>query len=118
MKSHVTRGAEILKDFTLVDNVMDGAFYHHERYDGKGYAHGLKGEEIPIYGRIIGVADAFDAMTANRVYRQKLDFGFVVEEIERCKGSQFDPKIADIMLKLIRDGKIDIERIYGKKDSE
>ena len=118
MKSHVTRGAEILKDFTLVDNVMDGAFYHHERYDGKGYAHGLKGEEIPIYGRIIGVADAFDAMTANRVYRQKLDFSFVVEEIERCKGSQFDPKIADIMLKLIRDGKIDIERIYGKKDSE
>ena len=118
MKSHVTRGAEILKDFTLVDNVIDGAFYHHERYDGKGYAHGLKGEEIPIYGRIIGVADAFDAMTANRVYRQKLDFSFVVEEIERCKGSQFDPKIADIMLKLIRDGKIDIESIYGKKDSE
>ena len=114
MKSHVTRGAAILKDFTLVENVMDGVLYHHERYDGKGYAHGLKGEEIPIFGRIIGVADAFDAMTANRVYRQKLDFDFVVNELERCKGSQFDPKVADIMLKLIREGKIDIEQIYGK----
>ena len=118
MKTHVVRGGEILKDFTLIENVVDGALYHHERYDGKGYAHGLKGEEIPLYGRIIGVADAFDAMTANRVYRQKLDFSFVLEELERCKGTQFDPKIADIMLELIRDGSIDIERIYGKRGEE
>ena len=114
MKSHVTRGAGILKDFTLVENVMDGVLYHHERYDGTGYPKGLAGEEIPIFGRIIGVADAFDAMTANRVYRNKLDFDFVVKELERCKGKQFDPKVTDIMLKLIREGKIDIERIYGK----
>ena len=122
MKSHVTRGAAILKDFTLVENVMDGVLYHHERYDGTGYVHGLKGEEIPIFGRIIGVADAFDAMTANRVYRQKLDFDYVVHELERCKGTQFDPKVTDVMLKLISDGKIDIEQIYGKplpkKDAE
>ena len=115
MKTHVVRGGEILKDFTLIENVVDGALYHHERYDGKGYAHGLKGDDIPLYGRIIGVADAFDAMTANRVYRQKLDFSFVLDELERCKGSQFDPKIADIMLELVRDGSIDIERIYGKR---
>ena len=115
MKTHVIRGGEILKDFTLIENVVDGALYHHERYDGTGYAHGLKGEDIPLYGRIIGVADAFDAMTANRVYRQKLDFSFVVNELERCKGTQFDPKMADIMLELIRDGSIDIERIYGKR---
>ena len=114
MKTHVVRGAAILKDFTLIENVVDGALYHHERYDGTGYANGLKGEEIPIYGRIIGVADAFDAMTANRVYRKKLDFDYVINELERCKGSQFDPHIADIMLKLVRDGKIDIERMYGK----
>ena len=118
MKSHVVRGAAILKDFTLVENVVDGALYHHERYDGKGYANGLKGEEIPIYGRIIGVADAFDAMTANRVYRKKLDFDFVIGELERCKGSQFDPKIADIMLRLIREGRIDVESIYGKVAEE
>ncbi len=114
MKSHVVRGAAILKDFTLVENVVDGALYHHERYDGKGYANGLKGEEIPIYGRIIGVADAFDAMTANRVYRKKLDFDFVIGELERCSGTQFDPEIAGIMLRLIREGKVDVERIYGK----
>ena len=69
MKSHVSKGADILKNFTLIDHVADGALYHHERYDGRGYVHGLKGEEIPLYARIIGIADAFDAMTANRVYR-------------------------------------------------
>ena len=115
MKTHVTRGAEILKDFTLVENVIDGALYHHERYDGSGYASGLKGEEIPVYGRIIGVADAFDAMTANRVYRKKLDLDFVLGELERCKGTQFGPKMADIMIELVKSGKVDIESIYGKK---
>lgn len=106
MKSHVTHGAEILKDFTMVEHVVEGALYHHERYDGKGYVSGLKGEEIPIYGRIIGVADTFDAMTQNRVYRQGLDVDFVLGELERCKGTQFDPRIADIMIRLVREGKI------------
>ena len=66
MKTHVTLGAEILKDFTLVDHVVEGSRYHHERYDGTGYPDGLKGNDIPLYGRIIAIADAFDAMTANR----------------------------------------------------
>ncbi len=118
MKTHVTRGGEILKDFTLIENVVDGALYHHERYDGTGYASGLKGEEIPIYGRIIGVADAFDAMTANRVYRKKLDIDFVMGELERCKGTQFDPVMADIMINLVKNGKIDIESIYGKETEQ
>ncbi len=107
MKTHVTRGAEILKDFTIIDHVVEGALYHHERYDGNGYANGLKGEEIPIYGRIIGVADAFDAMTQNRVYRKKLDMDYVISELERCKGTQFDPEIAEIMLRLVAEGKVD-----------
>ena len=107
MKSHVLRGAEILKDFTLIDHVVEGALYHHERYDGKGYANGLAGEEIPIYGRIIGVADAFDAMTQNRVYRKKLDMDFVTSELKRCSGTQFDPQIAEIMLRLVDEGKVD-----------
>ena len=118
MKTHVTRGAEILKDFTLVDHVVDGALYHHERYDGKGYINGLKGEEIPVYGRIIGVADAFDAMTANRVYRKRLDMDFVRNEFAECSGSQFDPKMVEVLLKLIDNGTIDVEKIYNKKDSE
>ena len=112
MKSHTTRGAEILKDFTLLDNVIDGAQYHHERYDGRGYPKGLKGEEIPLFARIIGVADAFDAMTANRIYRQQMDFSYVLGEMQRCRGSQFDPKFVDILLKLINDGIIDLNKIY------
>ena len=120
MKSHTTRGAEILKDFTLLDNVIDGAQYHHERYDGRGYPKGLKGEEIPLFARIIGVADAFDAMTANRIYRQQMDFSYVLGEMQRCRGTQFDPKFVDILLKLINDGTIDLNKIYhvSKEESD
>lgn len=109
MKQHVTIGGDILKDFTLISNVQDGAMYHHERWDGKGYVKGLKGEEIPEWARIIGIADAFDAMTANRVYRKKLDFSYVLEELKRCRGTQFDPKMVDILLELIQEGKISVE---------
>lgn len=118
MKSHVTRGAEILKNFSLIDNVADGALYHHERYDGKGYCLGLKGEEIPLNARIISIADAFDAMTANRVYRKKLDLEYVIEELKKGRGTQFDPKLVDILLDLIADGTIDVNRIYQEADKE
>lgn len=113
MKSHVVRGGEILKNFTLVDHVYEGALYHHERYDGKGYVQGLKGEKIPLNARIIGIADAFDAMTANRVYRKKLDMEFVLNEIKKGRGTQFDPMLVDIMLDLIEDGTIDVQKIYA-----
>ena len=120
MKSHTTRGAEILKDFTLLDNVIDGAQYHHERYDGRGYPQGLSGEDIPLFARIIGVADAFDAMTANRIYRQQMDFSYVLGEMERGRGTQFDPRFVDILLKLINDGTIDLNKLYNvsKEDSD
>lgn len=112
MKAHTTRGAKILENFTLVSNVIEGAEYHHERYDGKGYPKGLKGEEIPLSARIIGVADAFDAMTANRVYRKQLDFSYVLGELERGKGTQFDPRFVEILLQLIREGQINLNEIY------
>ncbi len=112
MKSHTTRGAEILKDFTLLDNVIDGAQYHHERYDGRGYPQGLSGEDIPLFARIIGVADAFDAMTANRIYRQQMDFSYVLGEMEKGRGTQFDPTFVDLLLKLINDGTINLNKIY------
>lgn len=118
MKSHVTRGAEILKNFTMIENVADGALYHHERYDGKGYVHGLKGEEIPLNARIIGISDAFDAMTANRVYRKKLDLDFVLNELKKGSGTQFDPKLVEIMLELLTDGTIRIDKIYGTTRDE
>jgi energy-coupling factor transport system substrate-specific component len=114
MKSHVVKGSEILSTFKLIDNVADGALYHHERYDGTGYVHGLKGEEIPLNARIIGIADAFDAMTANRVYRKRLDIDYVIGELHRGRGTQFDPKLVDIMLELIESREIDVERIYAE----
>lgn len=118
MKSHVVKGGEILKSFTLIEHVEEGALYHHERYDGKGYVHGLKGEEIPLNARIIGIADTFDAMTANRVYRKQLDIDYVIGELKRGSGTQFDPKLVDIMLRLIDEGKIDINSLYKKKTSD
>ena len=117
MKTHVSRGAEILKDFTMIDHVVEGALYHHERYDGRGYVNGLAGEQIPLYGRIISVADAFDAMTQNRVYRHKQDLGYVLGELEKGKGTQFDPQIATIMLRLIDEGKID-HILYSTNEDE
>ncbi len=118
MKSHVTIGAEILKNFTSFEHITDGVLYHHERYDGKGYVKGLKGEEIPIYGRIIAVADAFDAMAANRIYRKQLDISVVLDQIEKGKGKQFDPKCAEIMLNLVRTGVIDISKLYPVPKSQ
>ena len=118
MKSHVLRGGEILKDFTMIDNVSVGALYHHEKYDGTGYCHGLKGEEIPLDARIIGIADAFDAMTANRVYRKQLDIDVVIDELKRCSGTQFDPKLVDILLTLIEDGTIDVASLYEKSKED
>ena len=118
MKSHVIKGGEILKDFTMINNVNVGAMYHHERYDGTGYCKGLKGEDIPLDARIIGIADAFDAMTANRVYRKKLDINKVIDELKRCSGTQFDPKLVEILLSLIDDKVIDVEILYKKSKEE
>lgn len=118
MKSHVIKGGEILKDFTIIDNVSLGALYHHERYDGTGYCHGLKGEEIPLDARIIGIADAFDAMTANRVYRKQLEIDVVIAELKRCSGTQFDPQLVEILLSLIEDATINVESLYEKSKED
>ena len=118
MKSHVTRGAEILKDFTLIENVEVGAKYHHERYDGKGYPDGLKGEEIPLFARIIAVADAFDAMTSNRVYRNHMDTEYVMTEMKRGRGNQFDPDALDAFLRLVDKNIINLEELYAQKREE
>ena len=118
MRSHVTRGAEILKDFTLVEHVEEGTRYHHERYDGKGYPDGLKGEEIPLFARIISVADTFDAMTSNRVYRNHMDTDYVMNEMKRGRGTQFDPDALDAFLRLVDKKVIDLDAIYAQKRAE
>lgn len=106
MKRHTTYGADIVKDFDLIEGVREAALFHHERYDGKGYMAGLSGEDIPLEARIICVADSFDAMATDRAYRPKLSKEVIVEELKKGKGSQFDPKIADAMIHLIENGEI------------
>ena len=73
---------------------------------------------IPIEARIIGIADAFDAMTANRVYRKQLDIDYVTNELKRCSGTQFDPKLVKIMLSLMDEGIIDVESLYARSKGE
>ena len=106
IKSHTKIGGDILSSFKSLNNVGEGARYHHERYDGKGYPEGRAGEDIPLIARMICVADSFDAMNSNRVYRNKLTKEDIFREIETNKGKQFDPQIADVLLRLIREGKI------------
>ncbi len=106
MKRHVEIGGNILKDNRMIKDLSDGARYHHERYDGRGYMQHLKGEEIPEIARIIGLADAYDAMTSNRVYRKRLTDEQVIAELERCSGSQFDPRIARVFIDLLKQGRI------------
>lgn len=101
IKTHPCVGSEILKKITDFPELMIGARWHHERYDGRGYPDGLSGESIPEVARIIAVADTYDAMTSNRSYRGVLSQEKVRSEIERCRGSQFDPRFAGIMLTMI-----------------
>lgn len=109
MQSHTVNGEAILKDFTAIEGIKDGALYHHERYDGCGYMKGLAGEEIPLVARIIGVADAMDAMNSDRCYRNHLSKDVILSELEKNKGTQFDPKIAQIMIDMINSGEVFIE---------
>ncbi len=101
IRLHPISGYYILKDIDEMDMIARGSRWHHERYDGNGYPNGLAGEGIPEVARIIGVADAYDAMTSNRSYRQIMPQEKVREEIENGKGTRFDPQIADIMLEMI-----------------
>lgn len=104
IKSHPRIGGEILKEFTAIPGIADGARYHHEFYNGKGYCEGLKGEEIPLMARIIAVADAFDAMCSKRYYQSGNTVEFAREELIRCSGTQFDPQVAEFMVEMIDDG--------------
>lgn len=101
IKTHPVIGSDILKTISSMPEISIGARSHHERYDGKGYPDGLAGEDIPWIARIIGVADAYDAMTSNRSYRSYLSQETVRAEILKWRGQQFDPRVADAMIHLI-----------------
>ncbi len=114
MKKHAEIGYEMMR--TMGDSIPglpEGIHYHHERYDGKGYPDGLKGKEIPLVARILALCDSYDAMTSNRVYRKRLSEEAVREEIRSCAGTQFDPELAEIFLKMLEKGDLDAQTING-----
>ena len=107
IKSHTTMGGDILKGRTMIKSAEDVARSHHEKYDGTGYPRGLKGEDISEEARIVAIADAFDAMSSNRVYRRSCDKDHIRNELEKGKGRQFDPAFADVFIKLWDNGELD-----------
>lgn len=111
IKEHTIIGANILKNISLIDHVQEIVRNHHERYDGNGYPDGLKGKEIPLHARIVAVADSYDAMSSQRIYRNQLPPEKIIQELENNKGTQFDPEITDIFLKLLSE-----DRIHVKED--
>ena len=103
IKNHPAIGAHILSNATIFRDIIPIVKHHHERFDGFGYPGKLKGEEIPYLARIAAVADAFDAMTSKRTYRNSLPLDIVKTEIEKCKGTQFDPECADAFLDILNN---------------
>ncbi len=106
IKSHPAIGENIVKPLGLIEAECDIIRHHHERFDGRGYPDGLKGDELSQMARIVSLADAFDAMTSTRSYRKALPMDIVVEEIRKNAGSQFDPDLVDIIVQSIEDGEL------------
>ncbi|MEA4925982.1 MAG: diguanylate cyclase [Syntrophomonadaceae bacterium] len=110
VKQHVEMSITIIKHLPSMNHVIPAVIGHHERWDGKGYPRGLKGENIPLAARCLAITDAFDAMTSSRPYRSSLSVNTALNEIEKNMGTQFDPLIANIFIKLVRDGSIKVNQ--------
>ena len=106
IKQHTTIGQDILKDITIIPHIDEVTRSHHEHYDGTGYPDGLKGNEIPIQARVIALADSYDAMNSRRIYRNALSHGRIYHEIQMNAGTQFDPGITKVFLKLMDNGSL------------
>ncbi|HEY6036925.1 MAG TPA: HD-GYP domain-containing protein, partial [Kofleriaceae bacterium] len=100
-RQHPEKGKRILDPVPCLHGLIDGCWCHHEWFDGGGYPRGLSGQNIPLVGRIVAIADAYDAMTSDRAYRRALSHEVAISEIERCSGSQFDPELGDAFVKLV-----------------
>ncbi|WP_010246704.1 HD domain-containing response regulator [Acetivibrio cellulolyticus] len=111
IKKHPLTGAKILSALSMFKDVVPLVMYHHERVDGTGYPEGLKGDDIPFLARILAVADAFDAMTTNRVYRQKLPIEDVIAQFQKGSGTQFDPDVTEKFIELVKNGVIKLDNI-------
>ena len=109
MRKHPAIGYEMLKDVKFLSTAAEIVYAHHERYDGKGYPTGLKGEDVPLGARIFAVADAFDAMTSNRPYRRALSADKAREEITTNSGTQFDPAVVEAFLRCLPDWTVSLK---------
>jgi response regulator RpfG family c-di-GMP phosphodiesterase len=105
-RRHPEKGKRILEPVPCLHGLIDGCFCHHEWFDGGGYPRGLAGDQIPLVGRIVAIADAYDAMTTDRAYRRALPHEVAIGEIERCSGTQFDPELATAFVRLIEDHRL------------
>lgn len=118
MKVHPERGADLLRDVKFLQPLIPYCLYHHERWDGSGYPFGLKGEQIPVEGRLVAVADAFDAMTSNRPYRKGMAKDEALERIRKGVNVQFDAAIVDALISAVENGRIDeILQDYFKNEA-
>ena len=115
--THPRKGYEILEPIVQLKDALPGVLYHQEKYDGRGYPEGLKGEEIPLYARIIAIADMYDAITSSRAYRERSSHIHAMKEIERVSGSQLDPMIVEIFKKVC-DRHPDFIRGERKQDED
>ena len=107
INSHTVLGGHIMESFNSIEGIRDGALYHHEKFDGTGYPNKLKGKKIPACARIIGVADAYDAMSSDRCYRPRLEKEVIFEELRKNTGTQFDPEYVGHMIAMMEDGTAD-----------
>lgn len=112
LKKHPEEGLRFLSAFELGSDIEQHVLHHHERFDGKGYPHGLKQEEIPLLSRIISIADSFDAMTSARCYKKNLSRDCALGEILENAGTQFDPSLAGIFIELVEAGKMQSEALF------
>ncbi len=110
IKNHPTIGAHILNPATIFNKIIPIVKHHHERFDGRGYPGSLSGENIPLHARIVAIADSFDAMTSDRSYRPRFTLFKALEEIDRCKGAQFDPELATLFIETVKENKETIEK--------
>jgi len=107
MKKHPEYGVEIMEPVKAFQTILPAMLHHHERFDGRGYPHGLAAENIPLSARILCVADCFDAMTSDRPYRKGMPVDDAVSELFKNKNTQFDPELVDIFLGLVEDGMVE-----------
>ncbi len=118
IQNHTVAGGKMLLQLSSLRGVRETALYHHERYDGTGYPDGLKGDMIPLYARIVGVADSYDAMSSNRVYRRHLSKDEIIEEIQKGAGTQFDPNIVQYMIDMINDGYVNVVKMETAENED